>query len=86
MEKWTPCSHINCLLKRIMRIMKIYKISSLNNIPDYLQKMFGLGKYKPETKYHKCKKCGKNLAYWREDHPDTDMNEMVEYCKKCGAI
>ena len=42
-----------------MRIMKIYKISSLNNIPDYLQKMFGLGKYEPETEYHKCKKCGK---------------------------
>jgi len=63
-----------------------YKTAKLLNIPDQFQKMFGLGEYKPKIKYHKCKKCSKEMAYWREDHPDTNMNEMAEYCKECGAL
>lgn len=47
---------------------------------------FGLGpKYVPkEPKKHKCPKCGQESAIYKEIHPDTDMNEMVLFCKDCG--
>jgi len=40
-----------------------------------------LMKFKRKT--HKCPKCGENSAYYKEEHPDTDMNCMVEKCP-CG--
>lgn len=66
--------------------MNWYKKAKLEDVPDVWQKMFGLGKYVPETKYQECTKCGKNTAYYREIHPDTDMNEIVLYCKNCGEV
>ena len=68
--------------------MNWYKKAKLEDIPDTVQKMFGLGKYRPETKYQECPKCGKKTAYYREIHPDTDagMDEIVLYCKNCGEL
>jgi hypothetical protein len=43
--------------------MNWYKKAKLEDVPDVWQKMFGLGKYVPETKYQECPKCGKNTAY-----------------------
>lgn len=31
-----------------------------------------------------CPNCHKMTAYYREDHPDTDMNEVNMYCDECG--
>ena len=56
------------------------------DIEDFLHKILGLGKYKPETKYEECPECGKKQASWREEHPDTDMNEMVLHCPDCGDV
>lgn len=37
-----------------------------------------------ETKTkNKCKKCGSENTYWREEHPDTGMDEMVLVCVTC---
>jgi Zn finger protein HypA/HybF involved in hydrogenase expression len=36
-----------------------------------------------ERKTCECDNCHKNNAYVREEHPDTDMNEMVVYCPDC---
>ena len=66
--------------------MNWYKKAKLEDIPDMVQKMFGLGKYKPKTEYHDCPKCGNKKARHREVHPDTDMNEIVEYCPDCGEL
>lgn len=66
--------------------MNWYKIAKLEDIPEFVQKMFGLGKHKPEPSYHKCPKCENSKATYREVHPDTDMNEIVEYCPVCGEI
>ena len=30
-----------------------------------------------------CKKCGGTNTYWREEHPDTGMDEVVLVCKDC---
>lgn len=30
-----------------------------------------------------CKKCGGTNTYWREEHPDTGMDEMVQVCRDC---
>jgi len=51
---------------------------------DFAAKL-GLGpKYKPEPrKTHTCLECGKGNAYYREEHPDTDMNEIVLFCPDC---
>lgn len=48
---------------------------SLGLGPDYVPK-------KPNK--YKCPKCGENSAIIKEIHPDTDMNEIVGYCKDCG--
>ena len=53
---------------------------------EIIQKMLGLRKHKPKTKYHECPKCGNPKCYYKEIHPDTDMNEIVEYCPVCGEI
>jgi len=47
---------------------------------------FGLGpSYKPQKrKAVLCPSCHKMTAYYREDHPDTDMNEINMYCDACG--
>ena len=66
--------------------MNWYKKAKLEDIPDQWQKMFGLGKYQPETQYRKCPKCNKNKAHAKEMHPDTDMNEMVLWCSDCGEV
>lgn len=31
----------------------------------------------------KCTKCGSKNTYWREQHPDTGMDEMVLVCADC---
>ena len=36
---------------------------------------------KPKTE--ECPTCHGKNAYIREEHPDTDMNEMVLYCPDC---
>jgi len=33
-----------------------------------------------------CPKCKKMQAFYREEHPDTDMNEIVLYCPDCGEV
>ena len=66
--------------------MNWYKKAKLSDIPEGLQKMFGLGKFEPKPKYQQCPKCKQNKAQWVEDHPDTDMNEMVLRCLNCGDI
>ena len=66
--------------------MNWYKKSSLEDIPDKFQKMFGLGKYEPKREYKTCPKCGEETAYYEEMHPDTDMNEIVFTCKNCGEL
>jgi len=30
-----------------------------------------------------CEKCGGVNTYWREEHPDTGMDEMVKVCRDC---
>lgn len=57
------------------------------NIDDFLAVM-GLGKkYKPtEPKKYKCENCAKTSAYYKEFHPDTDMNEVLLYCPDCKHI
>jgi len=66
--------------------MNWYKTAALEDIPDFAQKMFGLGKYEPKPSYHDCPKCGNPKATHKEMHPDTDMNEIVECCPDCGEI
>lgn len=39
---------------------------------------------KPAPPARKCPKCGSENATIHEDHPDTDMNEMVGKCPDCG--
>ena len=55
-----------------------------DKINDFLAN-FGLGpKYIPkEPKKHQCPKCKKNNATYVENHPDTDMNEIVLKCPDC---
>lgn len=36
-----------------------------------------------KRKTHICPVCGKSNAYYKEIHPDTDMNEIVLYCPDC---
>jgi DNA-directed RNA polymerase subunit RPC12/RpoP len=54
-------------------------------VDDFLAK-FGLGpKYIPkEPKKYTCPNCKKTNAIVEEEHPDTDMNEMVLSCPDCG--
>jgi predicted nucleic acid-binding Zn ribbon protein len=40
---------------------------------------------KHERKMYDCPQCGKKEAYYVEEHPDTDMNEIVLKCK-CGYV
>jgi len=49
---------------------------------------FGMGpKYKPsERKVYLCQRCGKENAFYKEYHPDTDMNEILLTCPDCGFI
>lgn len=32
----------------------------------------------------RCQKCGSDNIYWREEHPDTGMDEMVMVCRDCA--
>jgi len=66
--------------------MNWYKKAKLEDIPEELQRMFGLGNFKPKQKYVTCKKCGNKKAYYKEEHPDTDMNEIILYCPNCGEL
>ena len=49
---------------------------------------FGLGPdYKPSPpKLEECPRCHGRNARWREDHPDTDMNEMNLHCPDCSYV
>ena len=57
------------------------------NIIDTLAAMLGFGpKYKPTvTPKYECPKCHKIVAYYKEIHPDTGMDEMVLYCQECKS-
>ncbi len=55
-------------------------------IMQKFKKMFGLGEFEPKIQYHKCPKCKKILCRWKETHPDTDISEIVQYCKNCGEL
>jgi len=52
---------------------------------DVFAACLGFGpKYKPKpTKTYTCDVCGCNNAYYKEMHPDTDINEIVLYCPDC---
>jgi DNA-directed RNA polymerase subunit M/transcription elongation factor TFIIS len=67
------------------RYNEICRLMGKEEADDFLAK-FGLGpKYVPqEPNKHKCPGCGKVTAYYKEIHPDTDMNEIVLYCPECG--
>jgi len=47
--------------------------------------MIGISSLKGERtmKSDKCEKCGGTNTYWREEHPDTGMDEMVLVCRDC---
>ena len=74
-----------------MKIIKTAKYKKSINWSDYndveldFAAKLGLGpKYVPEkTKTYKCPKCNKKNAYFKEIHPDTDMNDIVLYCPDC---
>lgn len=34
----------------------------------------------------KCPKCGNDKVYYKEVHPDTDINEIVLWCQNCGEV
>lgn len=69
---------------KLVAFRKTLSSEDLETTDTFLAK-FGLGpKYIPqEPTKHLCPKCGKNTAYYKEEHPDTDMNEMVLYCPEC---
>lgn len=52
---------------------------------DMLAASLGFGpKYKSEPrKTYECPKCKSPNAYYKEIHPDTDMNDVVLYCPDC---
>ena len=60
----------------------------IEKFKNHLRKILGFDENdKPITikrKTYNCKKCGKNNAYYKEEHPDTDMNEIVFHCPDCG--
>ena len=64
-------------------IVKKLEDSSQN---DFLA-CFGLGPKYTRKKNHKeiCHACNGHNAYYKEEHPDTDMNTVVLYCPDCGA-
>jgi len=57
----------------------------VDRVNEFLAK-FGLGpNYKPsKRKTYPCPKCKKTNAVYKEEHADTDMNEMVLECPDCG--
>jgi hypothetical protein len=58
------------------------------DVVDDFSAKFGLGrKYIPkEPTYYDCPihSCGGKKCYYKEIHPDTDMDEIVLYCPDCG--
>ena len=58
-----------------------------DKVDDFLA-AFGFGpKYVPPViEKIECPKCKKKEAVWREQHPDTDMNEMALECDGCGHM
>lgn len=55
---------------------------------DTFLALFGLGpKYvHKEPKKYVCPKCTCLIAYFKEIHPDTSMNDVVLYCPDCGVL
>ena len=53
---------------------------------EHFERILGLGKYKPETKYYTCSRCGSNKVFTRELHPDTGMDEIAKWCPNCGEL
>lgn len=52
---------------------------------DTFAACLGFGpKYIPQKeKTYPCPSCGQKNAYYKEIHPDTDINEIVLYCPYC---
>ena len=52
---------------------------------ELIAKTFGVGpKYVPTPrKTYPCESCGKNTAYKKTFHEDTDMEETTLYCPEC---
>lgn len=55
---------------------------------DTFAATLGLGpEYKPKPrKTHECPQCKKHNAYYKEIHPDTDMDDIVLCCSDCGFL
>ena len=53
---------------------------------DTFAASLGFGpKYTPTPrKEHQCPSCKGKKAYYKEIHPDTDMNEIVLHCSDCN--
>jgi hypothetical protein len=64
---------------------ELRKEIGVKKVNEFLAK-FGLGpNYKPAApKLHECPQCKMHNAQYKEEHPDTDMNEMVMECPDCG--
>jgi len=65
--------------------MNWYKKAQLTP-EEILAKEYGFRFKKIKAKTFQCPKCKKDGAYFREEHPDTDMNEIVKYCPDCGEL
>jgi DNA-directed RNA polymerase subunit RPC12/RpoP len=63
-----------------------YRTSMGKEVVDEFLAKFGLGpKYVPQNpKQYTCPKCGKANATLKEEHPDTDINEIILSCPDCG--
>lgn len=73
-----------------MKFKKFYLNEECDDVEMFKNKLYkSLGfdengkPIKIERKTFECKKCGNHNAYYREEHPDTDMNEIVLYCPDC---
>jgi DNA-directed RNA polymerase subunit RPC12/RpoP len=64
---------------------KFRKTMGTEKVDNFLAQ-FGLGpNYIPQqSKKYECPRCHKMNATYVEEHPDTDMNEMVLKCPDCG--
>lgn len=76
-----------------MKFEEFYKLKESNQI-EHILRVFGVGMNakgkifaktsKTSSKTHRCPECGKSNCVVHEEHPDTDMNEMILKCPDCG--
>jgi len=71
--------------KSVDEFNKFRSSMGADRVDEFLSK-FGLGTkheaVKPKT--HQCPECNNTNAIYKEEHADTDMNEMVLSCPDCG--